>query len=128
MRTRTLHFDTASVRQATKLRNIDLCHSVQILSGERVADRRDLLRCAGRDHLAAVRPGQLAEIGNIIRVLDRLLVVLYDKNRIAQVTQFVEGIQQPSLISWMKTDRRLIENIKHAAQLRPDLRSEPYAP
>ena len=65
------------------------------------------------------------DVDNLVRRVHRVLIVLDDDQRIAEVTKPFQRIQQPVVIPLMKPDARLIEDIKHADKTGADLRREP---
>src|SRR5262249_19794811 len=48
-------------------------------------------------------------------------------NRVAEIAQPPQRIEQPVIVALMQPDRRLIEHVKDASQPRADLRREPNA-
>ena len=80
-------------------------------------------RAFGDDVTAqAARAG--AEVHNIVGVADGFFVVLDDEDRIAQVAQLFEGLDQAVVVALVEADGGLIEHVKHAAQARADLRGQ----
>ena len=58
---------------------------------------------------------------------DRLLVVLDDDDGVAEIAQPRQRRQQLAVVALMQADRRLVEHVEHAGQVRADLRREPDA-
>src|SRR5690606_15736568 len=58
---------------------------------------------------------------------DRLLVVLDDVDGIALHRQRADRVEQQTVVARMKTDRRLVEDVADAPQIRAELRREPDA-
>ena len=54
-----------------------------------------------------------------------LLVVLDDEHRVADVAQPLERVDQPRVVALVEADRRLVEDVEDADELRADLRREP---
>src|SRR5438477_176326 len=50
-----------------------------------------------------------------VSVLDPFAIVLDDNQRVAQIAELLQGLQQANIVARMQADRRLIENIQHAA-------------
>ena len=50
-----------------------------------------------------------------------------DQHRVAQITKRRERFEKFLIVTRMKTDGGFVENVKHAAQLRTDLRRESNA-
>jgi hypothetical protein len=65
-----------------------------------------------------------AEINNVIGAAHRLFIMLDYHERVSFLAQGRQGVEQPAIIARMQTDRRFIENVKNAAQVRPELRRE----
>ena len=73
---------------------------------------------------AAVHAGARAEVDDVVGGLDRLLVVLDDDDRVAEVAQLEERLDQLAVVALVQADRRLVEHVEHAHQLRADLRRQ----
>ena len=58
---------------------------------------------------------------------DRLLVVLDDDHRVAEVAQARERVDQAPVVALVQADRRLVEHVQRADQTRPDLARQPDA-
>ena len=54
-----------------------------------------------------------------------LLVVLDDEHGVADVAQPLERVDEPAVVALVEPDRRLVEDVEHADELRSDLRREP---
>ncbi len=68
-----------------------------------------------------------AQIHYIIRAANGFFVVFYDQHRVAQIAQLFQRADQPVVIARVQSDARFVQNIKHAAQTRTDLRGQPNA-
>ena len=68
-----------------------------------------------------------SHIDNMVGRRHGLCVVLDDNDRIAEIAQSNERLQQPTIIALMKPDRRLVQNVEDTDESRPDLRGEPNA-
>ena len=88
-------------------------------TGEQVADR------PGHDHVPAVLPRAGPDVHHPVGGADGVLVVLHHDQRVAQVPQPDQRLQQPVVIPLMQPDRRLIQHIQHPGQPRPDLGGQP---
>ena len=67
------------------------------------------------------------EIDHVVGMADGLFVVLDDQDRIAQVAQGFESLDQALVVALVQADRGLIEHVEHAAQPRADLRGQANA-
>ncbi len=68
-----------------------------------------------------------AEIDHVIGAANRLFVVLDHEHGIAKIAQIFESRQQAAVVAMMQADRRLVQHIKNAAQLRANLRRQANA-
>ena len=74
--------------------------------------------------LAAVLARPRTDVDDPVGVADRVLVVLDDDQRVAQVAQPDERGDEPVVVPLVKPDRRLVEDVEHAHQRRADLRGQ----
>jgi hypothetical protein len=56
---------------------------------------------------------------------DRLLIVLHHQERIAQIAQGLERVQQTPVVAGVEADARLVQHVQHAYQAAADLGREP---
>ena len=68
-----------------------------------------------------------AYIDDVVCLTHHILVMLYHNHRIARITQCLQGLYQALVISLMKSDTRLIEDIQNIDKFRANLRSKAYA-
>ena len=68
-----------------------------------------------------------AEIHDVIGAANRFFVVLDDENRVAEIAQRFERVEQAAIVARVQTDGRLVEHVEHAAQSRADLRRQTNA-
>ena len=102
--------------------------AAQIRAGQRaMPSLQQLCRHALEDHVAAVLTRAGPEIDHVVRRPDRLLVVLDDDDGVAEIAQPRERGQQLPVVALMQADRRLIQHVEHAGQIRADLRRQPDA-
>jgi hypothetical protein len=57
------------------------------------------------------------EIDDVIGAPHRFFVVLDHDQRVTLVPQRRECFEQALIIAWMQTNRRLVQYVKHAAQI-----------
>ena len=86
--------------------------------------RHDLLRRALGDDLAAVDAGAGADVEDVIGLQDRVLVVLDDDHRVAEVAQALQRAEQALVVALVQADRGLVEHVEHAGEAGADLRGE----
>ncbi len=113
-----------SVARPALRRNGNFLFPGQILPGDRARLRDDVLHGACRDDLAAVDARAGADVDDVIRRAHRVLVVLDDKDGVAEVAQPAQRIEQLIVVTLVQADGRLVEDIEHAHQARADLRGE----
>ena len=83
-----------------------------------------VLERAVRDDLAAVLPGPGPDVDDPVRGPDRLLVVLDDEDRVAEVAQPGQRRDELGVVALVEADRRLVEDVQDAHQRRADLGRE----
>ncbi len=75
--------------------------------------------------LPAVLPRARPDVHHPVGGADRVLVVLDDDQRVAQVAQPEQGLEQPVVVPLVQPDGRLVQHVQHADQARADLGGEP---
>ena len=73
------------------------------------------------DDSSTVLPRPRADVDDVVGGPDRLLVVLDDDHRVAQVPQALQGPDEPLVVALVQADRRLVEHVEHAHEAAPDL-------
>src|SRR4029453_17068599 len=81
----------------------------------------DLSQRSLRNHFAAVHACARSEIDDVISVSHGLFIVLNDDERISFLAQRAQGLEQPDVVTRMQSYGRLIEHVKHTAQIRSKL-------
>ncbi len=81
---------------------------------------------AERDDFSAVHARALADIHYKVGGTHRVLVVLDDYKRVAEVSKVFERIYELGIVALVQSYTRLVEDIQHARQSRTYLRREPY--
>ena len=71
--------------------------------------------------------GPGSDVDDVVGDLDRVLVVLDDDHGVAEVAHADHRLDQPVVVALVQTDRRLVEDVQHADETRPDLRRQPDA-
>ena len=77
--------------------------------------------------MAAVLAGARPHVDEPVGAAHHLLVVLDDDHGVAEVAQALERADQLVVVALVQADRRLVEDVEHADELRADLRREPQA-
>ena len=78
-------------------------------------------------HFATQFAGARTKVDDIVRLPDGGLVVLDDHDGVAFVAQVAQGIQQHAVVPRVQADRRLVQHITDAAEIRSQLRGQPNA-
>ena len=94
-------------------RQRDLKTSGKIVAGQAVFDHLDLPRRPGGDHLTAALSRARAQVNQPIGRAHRILVMLDDQYRIAQIAQAGKRLNQTFVVALMQANRRLIKDIQH---------------
>ena len=76
------------------------------------------------DDVAAMDSGAGAHVDDVIGGSDRVLVMLDDDHRVAEVAQAPEGDEQAVVVALVEADRGLVEHVEHARQAGADLAGE----
>ena len=79
------------------------------------------------DDLAAVLARARADVDDVVGDPDRLLVVLDDDHRVAEVAQPHQRLDEALVVALVQADRRLVEHVEHADEAAADLRRQPDA-
>jgi hypothetical protein len=98
-----------------------------VLARERLRHRRDLVRGARRDDAAPGLARARAHVDQVVGRAHRLLVVLHDEHRVAQVAQPLERPDELAVVALVQADGRLVQDVEDADERRADLRGEPDA-
>ena len=108
-------------------RHVDAPLSGEELAGYRLRVLLDRLHQPLGDDLAAVLAGARPHVHDPVGRAHHLLVVLDHEHGVAEVAQPLERADQLPVVALMEPDRRLVEDVEDADQLRADLRGEPQA-
>ncbi len=97
----------------------------QVLTGERRLRAQQALERSRVDDVATVLARAGPDVDDVIGDADRVLVVLDDQHRVAQLAQAHQGVDQPTVVALVQPDRRLVEHVEHTDQAAADLRGQP---
>ena len=124
---RALDDERLAAALAAFLGDRDLALAAQERAGDGARlGEQDLERAVG-DDLAAVLAGPGPDVDDPVGGSDRLLVVLDDEHRVAEVAQAGQGRDELGVVALVEPDRRLVEDVQDAHQRRADLGREPDA-
>src|SRR5690554_2926068 len=124
---RALDHQPLAVTLAPLLGHRDALVAPEVRRRQRALVTHQLLRRALGDDPPAVHAGAGAEVDDVVGGPHRLLVVLDDDERVAQVAQRQERPEQALVVARVEPDRRLVENVEHAREAAADLGGEPDA-
>ena len=99
--------------------------AAEVRAGDRARLGQDGLERPVGDDLAAVLPCPGPDVDHPVGRPDRLLVVLDDEDRVAEVAQPGQRRDQLRVVALVEPDRRLVEDVEDAHQRRPDLGRQP---
>ena len=85
---------------------------------------QQLRRRALEDHVPAVFARARPEIDHVVGRANRLFVVLDDDDGVAEIAQPRQRRQQLAVVALVQADRRLVEHVEHAGEVRADLRRQ----
>ena len=124
---RAAHGDPVLAGLAPHLGDRDAPLAGEVLPGDRVLLLEQVLQRARDDDLAAVLAGARTDVDDVVGDADRLLVVLDDDHRVAEVAQAQHRVDEALVVALVQPDRRLVEHVEHAGEAAADLRREPDA-
>ena len=119
------HDELAPSGRPARFRSRDLPRAAKVLAGERLARRRnELLRRSLKHHDAAVLAGARPKIDQVVGGSHRLLVMLDDEHGVAEIAKAAQRREQTAVVALVQSDRRLVQHVQHARELRPNLRRQ----
>ena len=77
--------------------------------------------------LAAVLARRGTDVDDPVGVGDGVEIVLDDDQRVAEIPQPDQRVDQPPVVALVQADRRLVEHVQHADEPGADLGGEPNA-
>ncbi len=86
----------------------------EVVGGERLLRFQHLLQRALRHHLAPAHARAGAEIDNMVRLPDGVLVMLHHDDRVAKVAQAFQRLQQAVVVALVQADAGFVEHVEHA--------------
>src|SRR5262249_11130401 len=113
-----------AVASTTPRWRLDTARAGEILSGERVWIRLDVVNIALGDDIASMLTRTRPHVDDIVGGAHRLLIVLDDQQRIAQVAPAGQRLDQARVVALVQADTRLIEDVEHTHQAGADLRRQ----
>lgn len=112
------------MRLAPHGRHLDAPSAGDVIAGDGPGRLDEALRRTGVNHLAAVLAGTGADVDHPIRPLDGFLIVFDDNQRVAEVAQMVQRLDETRVVTLVQSDRWLVEHVHDADQSGADLRGK----
>src|SRR5687768_12832538 len=106
--------DAPRVHATPDFRNRNLGLAAQVAPCDRLRGVAYFIDGAFGDDESTMLAGAGPEIDQMIGRLHRLLVVLDDDDRVAEVPELAESVEQPRVVALVQADRRLVEYVEHA--------------
>ena len=101
--------------------HVDAAPAGQVLAGQRSRVLQQARHRARVHDVAAPLPRARADVDHPVRAADRVLVVLDDEDRVAQLAEVLEGVDEAVVVALVQADGRLVEHVQHADQAAADL-------
>ena len=112
-----------AIAGATCRRRLDLALAIQI-GGGKGARFKHLRRSSLEHHFPTLLAGSGTDVHHIVGLGHDIFVMLHHDDRVAIVAELLEAIDEAIIVALVKSDRGLVEDVKHIDQLRTDLRSQ----
>jgi len=109
-----LEGDASAIPFSPFYRNFDLERTREILPCNALGIGNNLLHAALSYYIASVLARSGSKIHNIVRCSKHLFIMFYNYEGISKVSKICECIDEALIVSLMKTNRWLIQNIEHA--------------
>ena len=97
------------------------------MAGERALVREQRGDGARVDHLSPVLARAGADVDHPVRRANGVFVVLDDDERVAEVAEPRERLDEPAVVALVEADARLVEHVEHSNEARADLGREANA-
>ena len=121
------YFQAFSVAFSALCGNWNLLATAEILPGYRLLAVHYIFRRACTDYISAVDTRTRTDIDNVVRRAHRVLVVLDNYKRVADIPEVAKSIQKLFVVALMQTYTRLVENIQNSDKRRADLSCKAYS-
>ena len=97
--------------------------AVEVLGGNGVG-LQHVFDGALKHHLAALPSGTGTDVDDVVGMQHHVAVVLDDDDRIADVAQLFERVDEPVVVALVQSNAGFVEDVEHVDQLRTNLRSQ----
>jgi hypothetical protein len=120
-----LDFEPPVLRLPPHLGGGDLPPPGEVPAGDRVLVVEDPFHGTRVHDLSPGVPRPGPDIHDPVGGSDRGLVVLHHYQRVAEVPEPHQRLEEPPVVSLVEPDRRLVEDVQHPHEPRPDLGGQP---
>ena len=117
----------AALGRTAQRRHGDLAPAGQVGAGDRLLGRAQVVDGPADDDAPALLTGVRADVDDPVGGADGVFVVLDDDERVAQLLQPHQRLDEAVVVALVQADGRLVEDVQHADETRPDLGREPDA-
>ncbi len=86
----------------------------EVRAGDGLGSLEQTRIVAGVHHTSAVLASTRADVDDPVRGADRVFVVLDDDQRVAEVAQAGQRVDEAAVVPLVQTDARLVEHVEHS--------------
>ena len=104
--------------------DFDLAFAGEECAGDAACFVGDFVGSAEGDDFAAADAGAGAEVDEVVGGPHRVFVVLDDDDRVAEVAELGERVEQALVVARVEADRGFVEDVEHADEAAADLAGE----
>ena len=109
--TGALDLEGCAVAVPSSLRHRNGLASTEVEAGQGLVGRHDVFDSAGDDHVAAVLSGAGPQVYDEVGGAHDRLVVFHHDYGVAQVTQMVEGADEPIIVEGVQADGGFVADV-----------------
>ena len=96
--------------------DLDLTPPGQVVTGDGTLGSGQARDVTGVDDLTAQLAGSRPDVNDPVGRADRVLIMLDDDERVAQVPQPLEGLDESGVVALVQTDTGLVQDVEDAHQ------------
>ena len=108
-------------RHAAPRRHLNAQLTAQVAGRERIGVAQDRIEPAHCDDLSSVASRPRTQVDDFVGGADRLFIVLHDQDRVAEIAQLAERVQQTGVVALVQPDRGFVEDVEHPDETAADL-------
>src|SRR4051794_19757511 len=102
----------------------DFAAAAEIIGGKAGLASEELVERTLADHLAAVDAGTRPHVDDMVRVANRILVMLDHEHGVTERLQALQRFEEAIVVFLVEADRGFVEHVEHARQTAADLAGE----